>query len=149
MDEAGSLMARIQSSMVVPIMYKMVHTGKLPKFMQKKINEADESEKELVKGFLNMFGIDQGGSPWITKQSIYNQFYSDLVTKVQHGIDVPGTRIHVFYATKMRKKYEKRYCTYFKNPDIRRHNMQQEELFCCHSAEWVKEVKKSVEGDRQ
>ena len=96
-----------------------------------------------------MFGIDKGGSPWITKQSVYNQFYSDLVTKVQHGIDVPGTTIHVFYATKMGEKYEKRYCTYFKNPDIRRHNMQHEELFCCHSTEWVEEVKKAVEGDRQ
>ena len=73
---------------------------------------------------------EQGGNPWITKQSVYNQFYSDLVTKVQHGIDVPGTTIHVFYATKMGRKYEKRYCTYFKNPDIRRHNMQHEELFC-------------------
>ena len=59
MDEAGSFMARIQSSIVVPIMYRMVHTGKLPKFMQKKINEADKSKKELVAGFLNMFGIDQ------------------------------------------------------------------------------------------
>ena len=143
------LVAKIQSSMVVPFMYKMVHTGKLPKFMQKKINEADESRKKLIDGFVNMFGIDKGGSPWITKQSVYNQFYSDLVTKVQHGIDVPGTTIHVFYATKMGEKYEKRYCTYFKNPDIRRHNMQHEELFCCHSAEWVKEVKKAVEGDRQ
>ena len=91
---------------------------------------------------------EQGGNPWITKQSAYNQFYSDLVTKVQHGIDVPGTTIHVFYATKMGRKYEKRYCTYFKNPDIRRHNMQHEELFCCHSAEWVEEVRKAVEGDR-
>ena len=99
MDEAGQFMAKIQSSVVVPIMYKMVHTGK-------------------------------------------------LVTKVQHGIDVPGTTIHVFYATKMGRKYEKRYCTYFKNPDIRRHNMQHEELFCCHSAEWVEEVRKAVEGDR-
>ena len=141
MDEAGSFMAKLQSSIIVPIMYKMVHTGKLPKFMQKKINEADESRKKLIDGFVNMFGIDKGGSPWITKQSIYNQFYSDLVTKVQHGIDVPGTTIHVFYATKMGKKYEKRYWTYFKNPDIRRHNMQHEELFCCHSAEWVEEVK--------
>ena len=91
---------------------------------------------------------EQGGNPWITKQSVYNQFYSDLVTKVQHGIDVPETTIHVFYATKMGRKYEKRYCTYFKNPDIRRHNMQHEELFCCHSAEWVEEVRKAVEGDR-
>ena len=37
MDEAGQFMAKIQSSVVVPIMYKMVSTGKLPKFMQKKI----------------------------------------------------------------------------------------------------------------
>ena len=149
MDEAGNLVAKIQASMVVPFMYKMVHTGALPKFMQKKLNKTDGAKKELYNGFLNMFGIGKGGSPWITKQSIYNQFYSDLVTKVQHGIDVPGTTIHVFYATKMGEKYEKRYCTYFKNPDIRRHNMQHEELFCCHSAEWVKEVKKAVEGDRQ
>jgi len=26
--------------------------------------------------------------------------------------------------------------------------MQHEELFCCHSAEWVEEVRKAVEGDR-
>ena len=114
-------------------------------FMQKKLDKTDGGKKELYNGFLNMFGIGKGGNPWITKQSIYNQFYSDLVTKVQHGIDVPGTTIHVFYATKMGEKYEKRYCTYFKNPDIRKHNMQHEELFCCHSAEWVEEVRKAVE----
>ena len=102
------LVAKIQSSMVVPFMYKMVHTGTLPKFMQKKLDKTDGGKKELYNGFLNMFGIGKGGSPWITKQSIYNQFYSDLVTKVQHGIDVPGTTIHVFYATKMGEKYEKR-----------------------------------------
>ena len=81
------LVAKIQSSMVVPFMYKMVHTGTLPKFMQKKLDKTDDGKKELYNGFLNMFGIGKGGSPWITKQSIYNQFYSDLVTKVQHGIE--------------------------------------------------------------
>ena len=59
MDEAGSFMAKLQSSIIVPIMYRMVHTGKLPKFMQKKINEADESRKKLIDGFVNMFGIDK------------------------------------------------------------------------------------------
>ena len=96
MDEAGNLVAKIQASMVVPFMYKMIHTGALPKFMQKKLNKTDEVKKELYNGFLNMFGIGKGGCPWITKQSIYNQFYSDLVTKVQHGIDVPGlSLIHI------------------------------------------------------
>ena len=75
MDEAGNLVAKIQASMVVPFMYKMVHTGALPKFMQKKLSKTDGAKKELYNGFLNMFGIGKGGSPWITKQSIYNQFY--------------------------------------------------------------------------
>lgn len=80
MDEAGKVMATIQASIVTPIMYKMVHTGTLPKLMEKKIAHMDDSKKDLANGFLDMFGL---GSPWITKSSIYNQFYSDLVTKVQ------------------------------------------------------------------
>ena len=100
MDEAGKVIATIQASIVTPIMYKMVHTGTLPKLMKKKIAQMDDSKKKLVNGFLDMFGL---GSPWITKKSIYNQFYSDLVTKVQHNMDVPNTKIHVFYATKMGK----------------------------------------------
>ena len=144
MDEAGKVMATIQASIVTPIMFKMVHTETLPKFMEKKITQMDDSKKKLVNGFLDMFGL--GGS-WITKKSIYNQFYSDLVTKVQHNIDVPNTKIHVFYATKMGKKYEKRYYTYFKNPDIHRFNMQHEELFCCHANKWIEEVRNVVIGD--
>lgn len=104
MDEVGKVMATIQASIVTPIMYKMVHTETLPKFMEKKIAQMDDSKKKLVNGFLDMFGL--GGS-WITKKSIYNQFYSDLVTKVQHNMDVPNTKIHVFYATKMGKNMKR------------------------------------------
>ena len=74
-----------------------------------------------------------------------------MEAEVENEIEayIDGEIHEIPFATKMGEKYEKRYCTYFKNPDIRRHNMQHEELFCCHSAEWVKEVKKAVEGDRQ
>ena len=90
--------------------------------------------------------MSKGGSPWITKQSVYNQFYSDLVTKVQHGIDVPGTTIHVFYAIKDGQKNMKRDIVLISKIRISgEHNMQHEELFCCHSAEWVEEVRKAVE----
>ena len=71
-------------------------TGVPETMVQTLYARAKETRKKLIDGFVNMFGIDKGGSPWITKQSICNQFYSDLVTKVQHGIDVPGTTIHVF-----------------------------------------------------
>ena len=77
---------------------------------------------------------------------LHSYFYT---VTVSYDDLIQMRKIHVFYATKMGKKYEKRYCTYFKNPDIRRHNMQHEELFCCHSAEWVEEVRKAVEGDKQ
>ena len=50
------------------------------------LDKTDGGKKELYNGFFNMFGIGKGGSPWITKQSICNQFYSDLVTKVQQDV---------------------------------------------------------------
>ena len=45
-------MAKIQSSMVVPFMYKMVHTGTLPKFMQKKLDKTDGGKKNYIMDFL-------------------------------------------------------------------------------------------------
>ena len=46
------LVAKIQSSMVVPFMYKMVHTGTLPKFMQKKLDKTDGGKKNYIMDFL-------------------------------------------------------------------------------------------------
>ena len=103
-------------------------------------NNADPGKKELMEKFCGMFGIGKGGCPWITKKTIRNQFYSDLVTKVDHGIAVPGTTIHVFYALKMGEKYRERYHLYFKNPDIREFDLQHEELFCCQPVRWAEEV---------
>lgn len=41
-------------------------------------------------------------------------------------LGVTGTKVHIIYALKMGKKYEKRYRKHFKNPDIIRFNMQHE-----------------------
>ena len=49
MDEACMFMAKIQSAIIVPIMYKMVHTGKLPKFMQKKMCIRDSVNILLIR----------------------------------------------------------------------------------------------------
>lgn len=142
MDEAGPFAARLQTAIIKPILYKIVHTGTYPGWMQKRIDKTDDAgKKAMLEAFSAMFGVGKGGLPWVTKNSVANQFYSDLVTKVQHGIDVPGTTIHVFYALKMGEKYEARYRTFFKNPDIRRQDMQHEELFCCHKDQWVEEVR--------
>ncbi|MDE5992772.1 MAG: hypothetical protein K2G87_06940 [Oscillospiraceae bacterium] len=42
----------------------------------------------------------------------------------------------------MGEKYLKRYIEYFKNPDIRRHKMQHEELLICYPLRWVGKVRK-------
>lgn len=65
---------------------------------------------------------------FISKESMKNQFCTDLYTKVGEQIQVPGTTIHVFYALKMGEKYRKRYLKYFANPDICEYNPQHEEL---------------------
>ena len=55
---------------------------------------------------------------FITKQSVKNQFTSDLTTLLPEQIDNPQTQIHVFYAKKMGEKYLARYKKYFKHPVI-------------------------------
>jgi hypothetical protein len=42
----------------------------------------------------------------------------------------------------MGEKYEQRYRQHFKNPDIRRHNLQHEELLVCQRSNWAAEVRR-------
>ena len=60
-------------------------------------------------------------------ESILNEYYTDLITRLGDHIDVPHTRTHFIYANKMGKKYKKRYEQHFANPDIREFNMQHEQ----------------------
>lgn len=53
---------------------------------------------------------------FISKESMKNQFCTDLYTKVGVHIQVPGTIIHVFYALKMGEKYRQRYGHYLTEP---------------------------------
>ena len=50
--------------------------------------------------------------------------------------------MHVFYALKMGEQYEARYRQHFKNPDIRRHDRQHEELLVRDPEEWAAEVRR-------
>ena len=82
--------------------------------------------------------------------AIMREFYSDYVTPLENGIHVPGTRIHVIYALKMGKKYEKRYLQHFADPDIIRFDMAHEVWM--FDKKWRKPVmdaiEKCMEGDR-
>ena len=142
MDESNKLVASIKGKILSPIMYKMIHTGQLSKFMQKELEKTklnDPTRYEQMTEFLNSFMVPALKNT-VTKKSIYNQYVSDLVTKIDNNIYQENTKVHIFYALGMGKKYRKRYLKHFKNPDIREQNMNHETFFFCHPKEWTAEV---------
>jgi pimeloyl-ACP methyl ester carboxylesterase len=142
MDQSAPLPARLQGRLVSRVLYGMFQTGKLPVWMQKRLQKKPAEQRAYLEVMLKMFGVGSRDRAFIKKESIYNQFYSDLVTPLGEGIDVQGTTVHVFYATKMGEQYEKRYRKHFKNPDIRRHDLQHEELLVCQPEHWAAEVRR-------
>lgn len=78
-------------------------------------------------------------------ESIRNEYYTDLLTHLGRQIDVPHTRAHFIYASKMGKKYKKRYEMHFANPDICEFDMQHEQwLFGDNS--WTAPVLQAVDS---
>ena len=141
MDEAGKFSAKCQAFLVSKIFIDMLRTGKLPGIFRKKISQMPPERAEYMNQLMSwMFRTGKGGMSFVKKESIYNQFYSDLITPVANHISVPETTIHIFYAKKMGNKYLKRYYQHFENPDIHVHDMEHEELLICHPEQWVQEV---------
>ena len=107
--------------------------------MDKRLAAGGE-QAEYTKKFMDIMGMNgQVDHSFISKESIKNQFCTDLYTKVGEQIHVPGTTIHVFYALKMGKKYRARYLKYFADPDIREFNLGHEALLL-EPDRWVREV---------
>lgn len=105
------------------------------------IGRSPAKEQAYYKKMLDMFGVGNTRMAFVKRESIRNQFYSDLVTPIKNGISVPGTTVHIFYAVKMGKQYLERYKKHFKAPDIRRHDLQHEELLVCYPQQWAEEVR--------
>ena len=140
LDQERGMTARFKAWLVSIVLARILHRGALPRWMQRRV-EARPERREYMEKMLEVFGI---GAPqaFIRRKSIRNQFRSDLETPLADGIDVPGTTVHCFYAAKMGEKYLKRYQQHFKHPDIRRHELQHEELLCCDPEEWAREVRR-------
>lgn len=140
LDQSGVLAAKLQSKLVVPILTGILKKGELPSFMAKRLAKMPPDDQAYMEKMLELFGLGSDRMAFIKKESVYNQFYSDLVTPLEDGISVPGTTIHCFYAVKMGEKYEGRYRKHFQNPDIRRHDLQHEELLMRYPEKWVQEI---------
>lgn len=139
LDQASPLAAGLQTRLLLPLIYPVIRDGQFrSRFLQKRLQKREEEMGDYVKAFMGMFG---GARPYITMQSCKNQFYSDLVTPLPDGIDVPGTEIHVFYALKMGEKYRARYQQHFAHPVIHEQDLQHEELLACYPEKWAEMVK--------
>ncbi len=138
LDQDSAWKAKLKCKIAVPLLHKIVSTGEYPKLLQGLMEKKRTPYRDK---FMAMFGIGNGGLPFMKKESVYNQFYSDLVTPLDENITVPGTTVHCFYAAKMGEKYLHRYQKCFHAPVIHRFNMEHEELLALHPEQWAQEVK--------
>lgn len=143
MDQSGSFKASLMSALMVKVTYNFIHTGEYKsKLMQKRFKQQMADPDPYNRAFVAMTGRDKYDMSFITKESLKNQFKSDLTTPLPEHIDNGETEIHVFYAKKMGEKYLERYKKYFKNPIIHEHDMRHEEFFGLHTDEWISLVEK-------
>jgi len=141
MDQAIKLNAWIESNILVKLMYNFIHLGHFKsKFIQSKFSK-EAKKDEYLSEFVKLIGCEKYDLSFITKESLKNQFYSDLITKFNQNIDNGETKIHVLYAKKMGKKYLKRYKKYFKNPIIHEFDLRHEELLVLNPKKWVNVIK--------
>ncbi len=142
LDQASAFTAGLQTRLLLPMIYPLIRDGKFKsRFLQKRLEKREAQMGDYVKAFMEMFG---GARPYVTMRSCKNQFYSDLVTPLPDGIEVPGTEIHIFYAVKMGEKYRARYERHFAHPVIHEQDLQHEELLACFPEQWAALVKSIV-----
>ncbi|MEE5992324.1 MAG: alpha/beta fold hydrolase [Oscillospiraceae bacterium] len=138
LDQSPNFQAHLKTSAVVNLMFPVLKTGKLPDILSKMVLK--KYGEENLKLLSAMFATISTGMGNVTKTSVKNQFYSDLITPLADQISPENTFIHVFYATKMGEKYEKRYLQHFANPDIIRQDYGHEELLFFYPEKWVSEI---------
>lgn len=140
MDQMPKWLAKAVTAVFAPLVYPLI-TGK-GGFMKKLVDKKTErhpEDAEYRQKFMDMMGMGKMDFSFLSKDSVKNQFCTDLYTSVGENISVPGTIIHVFYAKKMGEKYLARYKKHFKDPDIIEFDLQHEELLL-DAKQWVEEI---------
>lgn len=145
LDQSSPIAAKLQTNLLVPLIYPLLRDGRFKsRFLQKRLKKREAEMGDYVKAFMDMLG---GARPYVTERSCKNQFYSDLITALPDKIDVPGTKIHIFYALKMGEKYRARYERHFAHPIIHEQDLRHEELLVCHPERWAQLVKSIAGGE--
>ena len=147
LDQSGPIAAKLKTAIITLILHGMFQKGKLSGFTRKWLEKKPLEERDYYESMMDMFGMNSTRMAFVRKESIRNQFYSDLVTPLNSNITVRGTTVHCFYAARMGEKYLKRYKHYFRDPDIRHHDLQHEELLICHPKQWAQEIRLCCGGE--
>ena len=138
LDQDTPWKAKLKCRIAIPLLHKIVSTGEYPKVLRGLMEKKRTPYRDK---FMAMFGICNGGLPFMKRESVYNQFYSDLITPLEDSIAVPGTTVHCFYAAKMGEEYLSHYQKHFANPVIHRFDMEHEELLVLYPHQWAEKVK--------
>lgn len=120
LDECGPFLAKLQTKIMYPLLASAAKNSKKQAKMKKLMRETFKMSEPVADQFMKCFAS-------FNPQSILNEYYTDLITRLGEGIDVPHTKAHFIYANQMGVKYKKRYELHFKNPDIREFDMQHEQ----------------------
>lgn len=84
---------------------------------------------------------------FISKDSIRNPFYSNLVTSIPRTINPKDTEIHIFYAKRMGEKYLARYREHFRHPIVHEQDIRHEEFLGVYPEQWCRLVKEVLNGN--
>lgn len=133
-DQSGKFIAALKTQIFVSLIYPLIHDGRFKNwFIQKVYIKCIENIDDYGRTFLSLLG----DMSYVTKKSMKNLFFSDLVTPVPENINVSGTEIHILYAAKMGKKYIKRYHRHFVSSIIHEQALRHEELLVMYPKEWT------------
>ena len=142
LDQAGAFKASLLAAIMGKVIYPFIHNGYYTsEFMQKRYEQQMADPDPYNRAFVGITGRDKYDMSFISKESIKNQFASDLITPLPLQIDNGETEIHIFYAKKMGAKYLPRYQKHFKNPIIHEQDMRHEEFLGVYPKEWCELVK--------
>jgi hypothetical protein len=138
LDHSDAFFAWVKTGILIPAFYKIIQRGEirnpiLRKQLQRKLVRSGAVGEALCR----MIDLKGGSLRFVSEKSMRNQYYTDLVTSLPDHISVPGTKVIIFYALKMGKKYRTRYIRHFVDPFIIESDMYHEELLAVHPEQWI------------
>lgn len=68
----------MKAQIVTGVLYGMFQKGRLAGRMQKQLDKKSLEERAYMEPMLKMFGAGNGDMRFVQKQSIRNQFYSEI-----------------------------------------------------------------------